>query len=344
MPRSSRTARIYYLASDVVPKLKKLRGREHGEAKVVETLPGPRRWSAGATPARSTSCPPGSSADAEHRVIAWDEVGEAEGTGIVHIAPGCGREDFALGKEHPGMPVLAPLDESGVYLERLRLADGAACRRRRAPDLREPDARRAASIRPSRYEHGYPHCWRCKTELLFRLVDEWFIYMGKLSATRSCARASSRSPSRSCWIPDQRPGPRAGLAAQHGRLDDLQEALLGPGAADLGLRGLRRLRGDRRPRRSCSERAVEGWEEFEGHTPHRPWVDAVKIAVRDVRRGWSAASPTWAIPGSTPASCRFSTMGYNTRPRILGEVVPGRLHHRELSRASSATGSTRCWR
>src|SRR4029078_5098997 len=47
----------------------------------------------------------------EHRVVQWDEVGEEEGTGIVHIAPGCGAEDFQLG-QRLGLPVIAPLDES----------------------------------------------------------------------------------------------------------------------------------------------------------------------------------------------------------------------------------------
>src|SRR6188768_727208 len=51
----------------------------------------------------------------EHRVVAWTEVGEDEGTGIVHIAPGCGAEDFQLGK-HLGLPIIAPIDESGRYL------------------------------------------------------------------------------------------------------------------------------------------------------------------------------------------------------------------------------------
>ena len=49
-----------------------------------------------------------------HRVIAWKEVGADEGTGIVHIAPGCGAEDFGLGKEF-NLPVIAPLDENGIY-------------------------------------------------------------------------------------------------------------------------------------------------------------------------------------------------------------------------------------
>ena len=47
-----------------------------------------------------------------HRVVAWDDVGETEGTGIVHIAPGCGKEDFQLGKEQ-GLPPVAPLDDAG---------------------------------------------------------------------------------------------------------------------------------------------------------------------------------------------------------------------------------------
>src|SRR5262249_42243221 len=51
-----------------------------------------------------------------HRVIPWDAVSEAEGTGIVHIAPGCGKEDFALGKEK-GLVPIAPLDEAGVFLK-----------------------------------------------------------------------------------------------------------------------------------------------------------------------------------------------------------------------------------
>src|SRR5205823_11631465 len=53
----------------------------------------------------------------EHRVIAWDEVGEEEGTGVVHIAPGCGAEDFDLSKTY-GLDVLIPIDENGVYVKK----------------------------------------------------------------------------------------------------------------------------------------------------------------------------------------------------------------------------------
>src|SRR5688572_26692819 len=52
----------------------------------------------------------------EHRVVPWNEVGEDEGTGIVHIAPGAGAEDFQLGKAL-GLPVIGPIDEDGRYTE-----------------------------------------------------------------------------------------------------------------------------------------------------------------------------------------------------------------------------------
>ena len=57
---------------------------------------------------------PAKSAQEVHRVVAWDVVGETEGTGIVHIAPGCGKEDFQLGREEK-LPKVAPLDEFGCW-------------------------------------------------------------------------------------------------------------------------------------------------------------------------------------------------------------------------------------
>src|SRR5262249_11671907 len=54
----------------------------------------------------------------DHRVIPWTEVSQVEGTGIVHIAPGCGEEDFQLGKEFfPTQQPIAPLDENGIYID-----------------------------------------------------------------------------------------------------------------------------------------------------------------------------------------------------------------------------------
>ena len=82
-------------------------------------------------------------------------------------------------------------------------------------------------------------------------------------------------------------------------------------------------------REELKERAVEGWEEFEGHTPHRPWIDQVKI--RNPKTGnLMSRIPDVGNPWLDAGIVPYSTMGYNTRPGLLGEVVPGRLHHGEL--------------
>src|SRR5262249_3394857 len=120
---------------------------------------------------------PAVSGKAVHRVVAWKDVSEAEGTGIVHIAPGCGKEDFGLGKEQ-GLPPIAPLNEDGTYVEGFGPLTGKNALASEVTEwvinsLKEKNLLFATED----YPHRYPHCWRCKTELLYRLVDEWFISM-----------------------------------------------------------------------------------------------------------------------------------------------------------------------
>ena len=74
-----------------------------------------------------------------HRVILWEEVGEEDGTGIVHIAPGCGAEDFQLGKRYD-LPVIAPLDEDGTYLDGFDWLTGMARDGRHRSDRGRPES------------------------------------------------------------------------------------------------------------------------------------------------------------------------------------------------------------
>ena len=130
-----------------------------------------------------------------HRVIPWNAVSEAEGTGIVHIAPGCGKEDFALGKAE-GLVPIAPLDETGIFLHGFGELEG-----RSALDPATIDwilgnlQHKGLLVAVEQYPHNYPHCWRCKTELLFRLVDEWFIDMRWRDAIMKICHDAR-------WIPD----------------------------------------------------------------------------------------------------------------------------------------------
>ncbi len=108
-----------------------------------------------------------------HKVVLWDLASEEEGTGIVHIAPGCGAEDFELGKELK-FPSPSPLNEEGIYSQDFGNFGGKKYSDVNPLVLREMEERGFIyKIEP--YLHRYPHCWRCSEELVFRLVDEWYI-------------------------------------------------------------------------------------------------------------------------------------------------------------------------
>jgi isoleucyl-tRNA synthetase len=102
----------------------------------------------------------------QHVVVPWSEVGEDEGTGIVHIAPGCGTEDFQLGKEL-GLPVIAPLDEAGIFVDGFGNLTGTDVRDATDPIV-EHLKREHRFYRLETITHRYPHCWRCGTPLVFR--------------------------------------------------------------------------------------------------------------------------------------------------------------------------------
>ncbi len=229
--------------------------------------------------------PPTNSVNA-HRVILWKDVGEAEGTGLVHIAPGCGAEDFGLGKEF-GLPVVAPLDENGVFIDGFGEFSGMSVFEV-APRVAESLKQKSLFYRQDDYTHHYPTCWRCKTELVFRLVDEWFIRMGEAYGDKPREQLSAEEKSRSLryqimdvvdqirWIPG------FGYEREMDWLRNMHDWLISK----------KRYYGLALPIWECPHcgnfdvigssdelqaRATEGWDKFAGHTPHRPYVDEVKI-------------------------------------------------------------------
>ena len=96
-----------------------------------------------------------------------------EGTGIVHIAPGAGSEDFELSRVH-GLPVLVPIDESGRMLPGFGRSRASRRTTSRTSSSRI-FAERELLVDSGRITHRYPTCWRCGTPLVFRVVDDWFI-------------------------------------------------------------------------------------------------------------------------------------------------------------------------
>ncbi len=98
---------------------------------------------------------------------------EKGGTGIVHIAPGCGPEDFDLGIKH-GLPIFSPVDESGRYTEEADRYKGLfvlEANERIIEDLKKE----GKLIHETRIVHDYPTCWRCHSRLIFRASKQWFI-------------------------------------------------------------------------------------------------------------------------------------------------------------------------
>jgi isoleucyl-tRNA synthetase len=249
-------------------------------------------------------------ASVEHRVIPWDDVTLDQGTGIVHIAPGCGAEDFELSKVHD-LPVLMPVDEGGRFydeygwLHRLSTTEAAD---QIVGDLKE----RGLLVEAGLYEHSYPHCWRCDTPLIFRIADDWFISVDELRPQLLEANAAV------AWTPEY----------MGKRMDDWLRNM-----GDWNI-SRRRFYGLPLPIYRCScghvnligskaelaERAVRGMDQLE--ELHRPWVDGVVISCEgcggEVER-IPEVGDVWLDAGIVP----FSTLGWQNPEWILGGHATG---------------------
>ncbi len=229
-----------------------------------------------------------------------DVVVAGEGTGIVHIAPGCGDIDHKIGKKL-GLVDLAPLDEAANFIDGFGWITGmnATAEQTRKKIIKDLDDR-GFILYVEKYPHIYPHCWRSGDELVFRIVEEWYINMDWRDDIKKLVDQIT-------WIPDW------GQDREHEWLDNMGDWMISK----------KRFWGLALPiwtfeddsflvvgsREELKELAVEGWEEFEGHTPHRPWIDKVKIKhpvtgligtrIPDVGNPWLDA-------GIVP----YSTLGY----------------------------------
>ncbi len=264
-----------------------------------------------------------------HRVILWDLVGEEEGTGIVHTAPGAGAEDFQLGKDNH-LPIIAPLNEEGEFLEGFGWLSGKHVLE--VADLIFGDLRSKGLLyRVEPYTHRYPVCWRCGTELVFRLVDEWFISMGA-SYDKPPQELTAEEKDGSLryqimdvveqikWIPD------FGFSREMDWLRNMHDWMISK----------KRYWGLALPIWECDacgnfevigsddelkDRASGGLDVLGDHTPHRPYIDAVTVPcskcgtsmnrVRDVGNPWLDA-------GIVP----FSTLSYRKDPGFWKQWYP----------------------
>ena len=108
-----------------------------------------------------------------HKIVPWEDVDAEEGSGAVHIAPGCGAEDFELG-QRLSLPNVCPVDESGIFYPNFGFFAGKDAGE--VSDLVFDQLKaRGKLYYTHKYKHRYPVCWRCKKPLIFRLTKEWYI-------------------------------------------------------------------------------------------------------------------------------------------------------------------------
>jgi isoleucyl-tRNA synthetase len=237
-----------------------------------------------------------------------------EGTGLVHIAPGCGEEDNALGRELD-LPALAPVDEAGRFVHGYGFLTGREAAEVGPAIAAELEARGLLVAR-ERYRHSYPHCWRCGRELIYRLVDEWYIAMDPWRDE------IKRVVEQINWIPSY------GRELELDWLSNMRDWMISK----------KRYWGLALPiwinedgshfevlgsRDELERRAVRGWREFEGHSPHRPWIDSVKILSSDgetLTRIPDVGNP-WLDAGIVP----YSTTRYSTDRDYFDRWVPADL-------------------
>jgi isoleucyl-tRNA synthetase len=118
--------------------------------------------------------------DRQSIVLVADFVTMDTGTGAVHIAPGHGEDDYWLGKQN-GLPILSPVDDHGRFTEEAGLPNLVGkyvfdANRDIVELLRE----RGKLLGEQKFHHSYPYCWRSKTPIIFRNVEQFFIRIDEL--------------------------------------------------------------------------------------------------------------------------------------------------------------------
>lgn len=240
-----------------------------------------------------------------------DIVVSTEGTGLLHVAPGAGVEDYKLAKEK-NLPVISPINDRAEYISGMGFISGKNAKKH--PELiieyLKEEKNKRFFFKTHMFSHRYPACWRCKTELVWKVADEWYIAMDKAQNSKSkCQNEDVGCDKKNChcqhsktneqpatsnkqqtfrqmmievakeikWMPD------FGLERELDWLKNMSDWLISKKNRYWGLA---------LPIYECSkchafevlgskeelkERAVEGWDEFKDKSPHKPWIDQIKI-------------------------------------------------------------------
>ena len=133
--------------------------------------------------------------DRESPVILSDHVTLEQGTGCVHIAPGHGQEDFECGLKY-GLEIYSPVNHQGKFIDSLPLFGKKYVFSANKDIIAHLDKVQAL-LHSENIEHSYPHCWRCKTPVIFRATEQWFVDVDKHDMRKQALDKIRRTN----WIP-----------------------------------------------------------------------------------------------------------------------------------------------
>ncbi|MBS0663278.1 MAG: isoleucine--tRNA ligase [Verrucomicrobia bacterium] len=147
-------------------------------------------------------------------VVLADYVTTDSGTGAVHTAPGHGAEDYLTGLKYK-LEIYCPVGDDGRYvadgqipadlvgLTTLESVEDLAAKRQPPANLAvlKKLAETGHLLAKAKYTHSYPHCWRSKTPIIFRAVDQWFVSLDKNQTRETALAEIARMGSRHGWIP-----------------------------------------------------------------------------------------------------------------------------------------------
>ncbi len=274
--------------------------------------------------------------DTFHTVVATDKlimpISAKEGTGLVHTAVSAGTEDFKLGKLR-GLPMVPVIDDEASYLEGLGWLTGKNAKKH--PELildhltQRDNKGENWVFKIENYKHRYPGCWRCKTELVWKVADEWYIAMDKKGKDgRTFRERMLKVVDKITWIPE------FGHKREVDWLTNMQDWMISKPNRYWGLAlpiyececGHFQVLGDKAELR---EKAVNGWDKFEGHSPHKPHIDQVTIScekcgkevnrIPDVGNVWLDAG---IVPYSTLIDPESGKTSYTTDKKYWSKWFP----------------------
>ncbi len=277
--------------------------------------------------------------DKFHIVVPTDSfimpISNTDGTGLVHTAVSAGTEDFALGRKL-GLPMIPIIADNADYLPGLDFLSGKNGKKHPEIILDYLEEKEKAGenwiFKIENYTHRYPACWRCKTELVWKVTDEWYIAMDKVDPDdkkgRTLRQKMIDANEKITWKPE------FGKEREMDWLNNMHDWLISKKNRYWGL-ALPIWVCDKcnkfiviGGKDELKEKATSGWDKFDGHSPHKPFIDEVKIKhecggtmtrILDVGNPWLDAG---IVPFSTLVDPVTKKVSYTSDKKYWQEWFP----------------------